>query len=187
MRDLLRRWRQPTLHRRCETMLRTLILPEPFSAEAFCATLATQRDRPILIVPTDSQHFESGVHGCVLRFPDADIIFVDQATSPLHREHTTVHEAAHLAWDHRPVQAASPALLALVFPHLSVEALHGVLQRTTYADSPAEQEAEWLALLIMRRAKHRRAGTPSPAPAACGSHAAAVLQRLRAFYEGRED
>lgn len=185
-RNLRQLWRRLTLRWRCAALLRRLPLPEPFSAAAFCEELARQRRRPILLRPVGPGCFAPGVHAYLAPFPEIDVIFYNQATSTLHQEHSIVHEATHLVWEHAPAETASPELLALVFQRLDgAEACVHVLCRTNHARSLVEREAEALTLRIMRRTVGRRC-VPFTGPAGDTPETDAILRRLRVFYEGSQ-
>ena len=183
--ELRQFWRRLTLRWRCTALFRRLHLPEPFSAAEFCAELARQRGRPILLRPLGPASIAPGVHAYLGQFPEIDIIVYNPATSPLHQEHSIVHEATHLLWGHAPAETISAELAALLFPRLEpTEAPRGVLCHTNHARSLVEREAELLTLRIMRRTVGRRR-IPAAVPAGDTSETEAILRRLRAFYEGQ--
>ncbi|MBA4864052.1 hypothetical protein H1V43_22375 [Streptomyces sp. PSKA54] len=82
---------------------------------------------------------------------NTDHIFVEDATSPLHRDHIVLHEISHMLLGHTPRQTLTPA-----FRHLDAELVRGVLGRTSY-ETEEERSAETLAGLIATRAALRGA------------------------------
>jgi hypothetical protein len=121
---------------RCRSTVERLELPEPFDAEAFVDLLARERGRPIGLLPVAAR--PDVPCGLVVTTRAADWIVYCSDTSPLHRQHILLHEAAHILCGH------------------------------TQRDSePDEREAELVASLILqrvsRRDRHRAraAGRPS--------------------------
>lgn len=183
--ELRQFWRRLTLRWRCAALFRRLHLPEPFTAAEFCADLARQRGRPILLRPRGPECFAPGVHAYLAPFPEVDIIFYNRATSLLHQEHSIVHEATHLLWGHAAAEVLSSELAALTFKHLErTEAPQEVLCHRNHARSLVEREAELLTLRIMRRTVGRRC-IPAVVPTGDTPETEAILRRLRAFYEGQ--
>jgi len=138
---------RPTLRSRCETVVRALEIPRPFSLPDFCQAIATQRGRPILLRAVRTS---VGLCGLWLPLPECDVIFFEEQTSPLHQVHIVLHELSHLLLDHQPKSVDDPEVLRLLFPDFSVDTIQFVLERTTYA-AQEEQEAELLASLILAR------------------------------------
>jgi hypothetical protein len=163
------------LRQRCETRLRELDLPVPFDIDAFCGVLGTRRGRPIRLCPVTSR---AGPWGLWAAGSDADYIFYEQATSPLHREHIILHEASHLICNHRPVAVSEEEGSRLLFPDLDVETVKRVLGRVAYSGDE-EREAELLASLILQRAG---SGVASHSRTADPEHAA-LLDRLGSALE----
>jgi hypothetical protein len=163
------------LRQRCEARLRDLDLPAPFDIDSFRGVLETRRGRPIRLCPMISR---AGPWGLWAAGPDADYIFYEQATSPLHREHIILHEASHLICGHCPVPLSEEEGSRLLFPDLDVETVKRVLGRVAYSGDE-EREAELLASLILERAGR---GVASRARTAALEHAA-LLDRLGAALE----
>jgi hypothetical protein len=137
------------LVRRCRETVDRLELPQPFSAEAFVARLAAERDRPIELVPVAAR--PRVPCGLLVTLERADVIVYFADTAAVHREHIILHEAAHLLCGHdqaAPLQTGSAAEL---FPTLSSGLVQRVLGRTAY-DALQEREAELVASLIRCKA-----------------------------------
>jgi hypothetical protein len=163
------------LRRRCEVRLRLLDLPVPFDVRTFCDALGVRRRRPIRLCPVTSQ---AGPCGVWAAGAEADYIFYEQATSPLHQEHIILHEASHLLCGHCPAPVSEEECSRLLFPDLDAEMVRRVLGRADYS-ADEEQEAELLASLILKRAgrdKPPQARTADP-------EVAALLDRLEAALE----
>ncbi|CCF85428.1 hypothetical protein [Nitrolancea hollandica] len=165
------------LRARCEARLRALELPEPFSAQAFCALLAAQRGRPILLQPVANR---AGPWGLWVATAATDYIFYEQETSPLHQEHIILHEACHILCAHRATPIAEAELPRLLFPDLCPEMVQRVLQRTSYS-TPDELEAELLASLTLERVMR----TGLVRPISSDSQTTTLLGRLGASLETR--
>lgn len=137
------------LVRRCRETVDGLELPEPFSAEAFVAGLAADRDRPIELVPVASR--PRVPCGLLLTLQHADVIVYFADTTALHREHIILHEAAHLLCGHDQAAPLETGSAADLFPTLSSGLVQRVLGRTVY-DAVQEREAELVASLIRCKA-----------------------------------
>jgi hypothetical protein len=79
-------------------MVEGLALPDPFDAEAFIASLARERGRPIDIVPVTAK--PDLPCGLVVTTDRADWIVYRTDTTAVHRQHILLHEAAHLVCKH---------------------------------------------------------------------------------------
>ena len=151
------------VRRRCEERLATLDIPMPFDARAFCEVVARQRGRPIRLLP---YVFPRGQYGFVFRQPNAEVIYYEQQTSPLHQEHIILHELAHLLCGHTGRAELGDEHTRRLFPTLGPGLISRVLGRGGYS-SEEEREAEILATMILRAAgRHRRTGrVPDPVSA----------------------
>jgi hypothetical protein len=130
---------------KCEEKLRDLTLPDPFTLDAFCDQLATDRGRPLHLMPIRAS--QSAACGLWISTDHADYVVHQVATSPLHREHIVLHELAHMIFDHAAVRGSANELAARFFPALDPRTVAAALGRTSYT-SEQEQEAEMLAGLI---------------------------------------
>ncbi|HEY8745829.1 MAG TPA: hypothetical protein VIU62_22305 [Chloroflexota bacterium] len=152
------------VRQQCEARLQTLALPTPFDVDVFCANLAAQRGRPIVLLP---MRRVGEVTGMWIGLSTVDIIAYSRATSRLHQEHIIVHEISHVLCGHQPalsdVDVAACSFLDGEIDLLDVEigARQHVLYRGPYT-SEEEQEVEVLASLIMERMQRHRATTPLP-------------------------
>lgn len=127
--------------------MRELDLPTPFDTESFCAVLSERRGRPIVLHPAASG---AGPYGLWAAGPSTDVIFYEEATSPLHQEHIILHEVSHLLCGHEPAPVTEADVADLLFPHLQRETIQRVLQRGGYS-TDEEREAEIMASLIVER------------------------------------
>ncbi|WP_166355023.1 hypothetical protein [Phytoactinopolyspora limicola] len=142
----------------CEEQLRRFVLPEPFTIDAFCSTLARERDKPIRLMPMPDG--ADSPCGMWLATADTDWVFHQAATSQLHQEHIVLHELAHMIFGHTTKQDRAERLQARLLPDLDPQMIASVLARTAYT-SVEEQQAEMLAGLIgahVRRRAHVDAG-----------------------------
>ncbi|WP_428936076.1 ParH-like protein [Streptomyces sp. ACT015] len=152
--------RRNEMWRRCRRTAGTLALPHPFSAEGFIALLAERRGRPIELIPVASR--PDVPCGLLISTDHVDRILYTTDTTPLHRQHILLHEAAHIICEHHAGPAPATAASALM-PHLPSALVQRVLGRTVYTE-PQEHEAELLATLILARA-HQRHPAPGTSPA----------------------
>lgn len=137
--------RERALRKRCRALLDALDVTRPFDLAAFQRSLSRHRGRPVTLVPiamrTDSP---SGVW---IAADDADYVFYESATLPLHQLHIILHEVGHMLLDHHGAEAPDHTHWQRLFPHLSPDLVRTVMGRTSY-DSDEEQAAEefaWLA------------------------------------------
>lgn len=156
---------------RCEELISTLSIPRPFDLDEFLSTLATQRGKRIVLVPTT---LRSG-HPCGLLLSTVEVDYIYCATQlpPLHSQHTVMHEVGHLLFGHGTAPGArgeTPRVagvdaLRLLLPALPEKLISRILGRVSYV-SEQEQEAELFASLVLARAtspRRRRGRATAPA------------------------
>lgn len=146
--------------RRCQALVAGLPLPSPFSVPALVDILARRRGRPIH-VRTLPAGFGVTACGAWIRLPSADVIYVEERTSRVHRDHIVLHEIGHLLCDHTG-SGDEGHPLARVLPDLSPELIERLLTRTGYT-TDEEQEAELVASLIRTAAQARASWTTTGA------------------------
>lgn len=139
------------LRQRCMLRLNELPLPVPFDIMSFCDALRSHQARPILLHPITSR---AGICGLWIATPDADHIFYERDTSPLHQEHIILHELSHLLCGHRSAPMPQTDWSRLLLPDLDAKMVQTVLQRAAYS-AEEEREAELLATFILQRAERR--------------------------------
>ncbi|MFI6029429.1 hypothetical protein [Amycolatopsis magusensis] len=159
---------------RCEQLIETLPLQRPFVLEQFLATLAEQRGKRIELI-SSNLGIESPC-GMLISTVEADYIYCGTTLSPLHQQHTVMHEVGHLLFDHcagvgcgdTPTLAGGDAL-AMLMPTLSPELVRRVLGRSLHRCSH-EREAELFASLVLARVsgsgETSAAGVPADCPTA---------------------
>lgn len=148
-----------SVRRRCEARLRDMTLPVPFDLAELCQTLSVQRERPLHVRGIPGPATRARPCGIWIATDDEDWIFVDQDTSPLHREHIVVHELAHMLCGHDATELPENDMIGRLFPHLSPDMVRTVLSRASY-HSEHEREAEMLASLILSEAQPATAAMP---------------------------
>ncbi|NEC17470.1 hypothetical protein G3I50_04210 [Streptomyces parvus] len=93
--------------------------------------------------------------------PDADLLFYEEAASPLHQGHILAHEISHIIRDHAgSLELDQDSLRAIGFGPALVRRMSG---RTSYT-SEDEREAEVMASVI-RQLMYRGREAPSSRPA----------------------
>ncbi|MFD8783769.1 hypothetical protein [Kitasatospora sp. NPDC059599] len=154
-----------------------LDIPLPFTIEKLCDSIASTRERPIRIHAIEHEGSSSKAPcGAWIALERADHIFVENATSPLHRSHIILHELCHMLLGHSclptdehepsPVSAAQRRSLGEV---LSVEEWAGfpinrivsLLGRTSYTHAD-EKAAEGLAGVLARRIRQTEEAAQRP-------------------------
>lgn len=148
-------WRRPrrALWKRAREVADTVDLPEPFDAEAFVASLAAGRGRPIELMPVSAP--EGAPCGLLMSTERADYILYPTTTTALHRQHILLHEVGHLLCGHTGADAGADGVAIdaagrQLMPNLSPELVRRVLGRTTYSEVE-EREAELVATLLAQR------------------------------------
>ena len=144
--------RPDQVRRRCRARLRALILPDPFDLTELCRSVSIGRGRPLHVRGIPGPTSRTRPCGIWIATDDEDWIFVDQQTSPLHRQHIVLHELAHMLCGHAAGELPENDMLGRLFPDLSPAMVRTVLSRTSYQSEP-EREAELLASLILARAQ----------------------------------
>jgi hypothetical protein len=144
------------LRRYCEAKLADLAIPSPFDLDAFCAALGRERDRPVVLVPIALPG--RAPCGMWAVTDDADYIFVQKQTSPLHQALIGLHEVSHLLFGHTGsgvgdgtmggASGAEERTEPVFAPNLDPETVRYMLRRTHYS-AAAERQAEMLASLIL--------------------------------------
>lgn len=155
----------------------SLDIPLPFTPEQLCEKIAGMRDRPIHIHAME--HIGSSNRapcGAWISLESSDHIFVENATSPLHRAHIILHELCHMLLGHSciPTDEHEPPPLSdgrrrALAEVLSVEEWAGfplnrmvsLLGRTSYTHAD-EKAAEGLAGLIARRIREAEEAARNP-------------------------
>lgn len=144
-------------YKKCLALVDDLSLPRPFTVDALIRELASQRGRPIYLYALPSK-FTINLCGLWVATHEHDEIYVEDKTTPFHREHIILHEIGHIICDHGAADPGSPAALSEFMPDLSPGLIERLLARTGYT-SEQEQEAELVASLI-----RTAAGTLTPLP-----------------------
>ena len=154
----------PEIRRRCEALLADLDVPEPFDLDVLMDRLARSRDRPLTVVPYPMR-IPGGPSGMWVALAEADVIFVDSATSGTQHANIVAHELGHIVAGHgvNPSTLLDDATVASLLPLPASAGPRAVLHRTSYS-APQEQEAELFAsLLLGRGAWHHIGEDPSVA------------------------
>jgi hypothetical protein len=137
-----------TLRRRCEAKLKELVVSSPFDLGQFCEALGRDRGRPIIPVPIALPG--RAPCGMWAVTDDADYIFIQKQTSPLHQALIGLHEVSHLLFGHTESDGVNPQTQQLLAPTLDPDTVRYMLRRTHYT-AVAEREAEMLASLILNQ------------------------------------
>jgi hypothetical protein len=140
------------VRRRCRARLRELTLPDPFDLTELCRSVSISRGRPLHVRGIPGPASRARPCGIWIATDEDDWIFVDQQTSPLHRQHLVLHELAHMLCGHATSGLPENDMLRRLFPDLSPAMVKTMLSRRSY-QSEYEREAELLASLIVARAQ----------------------------------
>jgi hypothetical protein len=159
------------VRRRCEAVLESVPLPDPFDVDELASVVSALRGRPLTLLPKPSS---AGPCGVWLATPSADYVFYEPQTSALHREHIVLHELGHLLRRHEPTAVMDDDLAARLCPDLHADVVRQVLARAAYT-AVDEQEAEMIASLLSARGRHRPGVT-----ARTSVHGSPLIKRLHA-------
>ena len=116
--------------------------------DAFCAALGESRGRPLRRVAADLP--TGSPSGMWVALPDADYVFFEQRTTPLHQRHIVLHELGHLISNHDAPPSMTDAASRMLLPHLDPSMVRRMLGRTYYS-AVEEQQAELIGTLIHER------------------------------------
>lgn len=161
------------IRERCERVLRDLVIPQPFDVDELCAQVSKRRSRPLRLLPMQGMSAAAPC-GLWLSTAEADYVFYEPNTSPLHSEHIILHELGHVLSGHTQNLRTDDTLIPRLLPSLNPETVTRVLGRVNYM-TEQEQEAELLASLIRARAGHQP-------PVRDGKRPGVVLAMTDAFH-----
>ncbi|WP_329376571.1 hypothetical protein OG625_03410 [Streptomyces sp. NBC_01351] len=140
----------------CEARVEELRLPHRFSTRDLRDAVAEQRGRPIILRPLSTLGAMDAPCGIRLETPDADLLFYEEGTSPLHHAGTPEGDAEVEA----AVIAAAVNAKRAGLPLDGEEAPPAAGTRSRKGDLPAE--TTWLLLVADASARH-------PAPENAGA------------------
>ncbi|MFE9254192.1 regulator component [Streptomyces sp. NPDC006879] len=145
----------------CEERVAALGLPHRFSTRDLRDAASEAIGRPILLRPLSTLGVKDAPCGIRLQTPDADFLFYEEATSPLHQNHILAHEISHIICDHPgSLELDQEAVRAIGFNPTLVQRMSG---RTSYSTED-EREAEVMASVI-RQLMYRGRELPPSQPA----------------------
>jgi hypothetical protein len=150
---------------RCKQLIHSLPIPRPFHTEPFLTGVADQHGRRIELIRAP---LTTGLPcGMLVSTDEIDYIVHRTDTTPLHAQHTDMHELGHLLLRHGQLTTTSPATptaddiaaeeaaaqataeaLHLLLPELSPRLIRRILGRTVYG-TRQEWEAETFASELM--------------------------------------
>ncbi|MEV5321329.1 regulator component [Streptomyces sp. NPDC052687] len=161
------------LRRKCAAILRDLGMHRPMSLDAIRERVEELRGRPLVIRELPEQAAVAGACGLWLGTDDADYVFYEARTAPLHREHIILHEIGHVLCDHhRGVTVRDEELTDRLVGGPAPRLVERLRARTSYTTAE-EQEAEMIASLLQSAGPVQSAGRTGPV--------AGPLGRLGAF------
>ncbi|MCQ4120728.1 hypothetical protein [Rhodococcus tibetensis] len=128
-------------------------MPGPWSFEEFCRWLSRRRGKPIELRPLNADLLDGAPCGWSVDCEDVDIIYYAVSTAKLHSRFISYHECAHLLFGHEGTPSDCQAFVQLA-PDIAPDAIRNALGRTDY-DEPQEQEAELLAMSLLRHDEDR--------------------------------
>lgn len=135
-------------------LARELPIPVPWNRDVFIENFASQRGRPIRLLPTDTSAFTESPCGLWLIYDNEDVILYEAGTSGYHIDQIVCHEIGHMVLGHGRGQRAStdrtPNLekLRKLLPDIDPTIVQNMLGRKAFADDQ-ERDAESFAHILM--------------------------------------
>ncbi|MEV7004666.1 hypothetical protein AB0N62_44895 [Streptomyces sp. NPDC093982] len=136
-------------------MLGAIDIPHPFGIEVFCERIAAQRGRPLHLHSVPGVSGTDAPCGVWIATENADHIFHEAATSPLHQDHIILHEIGHMLLGHRSILDGVQTAGSGLFPDIDPVTVVSLLTRASYGTED-ERDAERLAGLIAGKAAASR-------------------------------
>lgn len=149
-------WKRP--HRQqFADLAERLVIPQPFSLEEFCASIAEQRGRPLHLLPLDGPVDPDLPCGIWLGLDAADIVFYEASAADILKVHIVLHEIAHMLLGHvaPELDVAEDADAAEL--HTATEHFQHLLARTSQAVHDASSPALPIADILRSEAARIRA------------------------------
>ncbi|GAA1418226.1 ImmA/IrrE family metallo-endopeptidase [Streptomyces thermospinosisporus] len=148
------------LQRKCTAILRDLGIQQSLSLDAIRGRVERLRERPLVLRELPEQAAVAGACGLWLGTDDADYVFYEPGTAPLHREHIILHEIGHVLCDHhRETSVDGVELTGDLLDGLRPHLVRRLMARTSYTTAE-EQEAEMIASLLQSAGKANRVSGP---------------------------
>ncbi|MER6913919.1 hypothetical protein ABT354_19790 [Streptomyces sp. NPDC000594] len=94
----MRWWRRADAH--CAAIADQLVIPQPFDLATFCAGIAEQRGRPLVLLPLDGPPDPSLPCGIWIGLDAADLVFYDAAAAEILKVQIILHEISHMLLGH---------------------------------------------------------------------------------------
>ncbi|MCQ4043233.1 hypothetical protein ACFOSC_20285 [Streptantibioticus rubrisoli] len=148
-------WRRPHQQQFADLAER-LVIPQPFSLEEFCASIAEQRGRPLHLLPLDGPADPDLPCGIWLGLDAADIVFYEASAADILKVHIVLHEIAHMLLGHvaPELDVADDAAVDELPP--ATEHFQNLLTRTTQAVRNANAPALPIADIVRSEAARIR-------------------------------
>jgi hypothetical protein len=138
----------PQIRLRCQAVIASLVVPRPFSLDAFRMSLEGKRHRPLVL---SAATMPPACTGLWISTERADYIFYEQDATPDDQLRIILHEVGHMVLNHRgiPFTGRDVALLFLYLdPDMVTAALAGSASRTVYSETE-EMEADTFTTLFL--------------------------------------
>ncbi|MEU9175326.1 hypothetical protein AB0C90_00365 [Streptomyces sp. NPDC048550] len=84
----------------CTTVADRLVIPQPFDLGVFCAGIAEQRGRPLILLPLDGAPDPALPCGIRLGLEVADLVFYDAVAAEILKVQIVLHEISHMLLGH---------------------------------------------------------------------------------------
>ncbi|WP_030301229.1 hypothetical protein [Streptomyces katrae] len=114
----------------CTAVADQLVIPQPFDLEVFCAGIAEQRGRPLILLPLDGPPDPALPCGIWLGLEVADLVFYDAVAAEILKVQIVLHEISHMLLGHVAPELDLPAQPSEDEIARASEHFHHLLART---------------------------------------------------------
>ncbi|MEZ0053011.1 hypothetical protein ABIA30_004036 [Mycobacterium sp. MAA66] len=131
-----------------------LTIPIPWNLEIFIEHLASQRAKPIRLIPSSGLSTAGQPCGIWIGRSADDFIVYDDTTSSYHAEQIVLHEIGHMLLEHHGTDAHFDEHFSIqeFVPDIDPTTVSHIFGRTAY-DTEQESQAELFASLIMANSR----------------------------------
>jgi len=158
----------------CEELIAALEMPEPFDLQSLCERIGQASGRAIVLMPTPM--IFGNLCGLWLATAQANYVFYEQRTTPLHQLHIVFHELGHILRGHPASRTLGAYIIRALTAAIELGQVQRALGRDTYNDE-AEYEAELIATLLLQRIGEPTTLAPTPSADDAESRIERTLRR----------
>ncbi|MFI1162844.1 hypothetical protein ACH4UM_04335 [Streptomyces sp. NPDC020801] len=157
-----------------------LFIPQPFDLNQFCAAIAEQRGRPLMLLPLDGPPNPDLPCGIWIGLDAADLVFYETMAADVLKVQIVLHEIGHMLLGHEAPELEIAGDVTQEELATASEHLERILARTTHVVDEIDAPALPIAAVLRAEAARLRAATSrgKPSDAAMGLSASRIAQLL---------